>query len=98
MAWPHCEISMACPTNIYFSPIPPINMFFLCLSTSASDVSPVLSPTNVTASFDTASCTAPVKLSVWFLTPRAPPNLLTTALLYLYVLVGEGLLSIPGPP
>ena len=54
-------------------------VLFLRRSNSSSNVSPVLSPTNVAASPDTAPCAAPVSLSVWVLPPRAPLTLLTAS-------------------
>ena len=49
------------------------------------------------ASSDTASCAAPMSLSVWFLPPCAPATLLTTALLSLSVLMGGGWFCYLGP-
>ena len=56
--------------------------------TYASAVSHVLYPTNMISSSDTASCTAPVSLSVWVLPTTPTP--LTAAPLSLSVLVGGG--------
>ena len=64
MTWPHCEHSMSFPREYFFPPSPQSIFFFLRRPTSASDVSPVLSFTNVEASYDTESCAAPVILSV----------------------------------
>ena len=44
---------------------------------------------NMAASSDTASCVAPVSLSVWVLPPRACATPLIAALLSLSVLMGE---------
>ena len=71
-----------------FPPSPQSTVFFLRRYTSASTVSSVLSPTNVAASSNAASCAAPMILGVWFLPPCAPPTPLTAAPLYLSVLVG----------
>ena len=95
MAWPHCERSVAFTHGYFFFTHPPnqffsLVFFFLLRTTSASAVSPVLSPTNITASSDTATCAAPVILSVWVLPPLAPTTPLTAALLTLSVLMGGG--------
>ena len=82
MAWPHCGHSM-----FRFPPSPQFIFFFLHRPTSASTFSPVLSFINVAASSDTASCTAPVSLSLWIVPPHAHPTPLTDALLSLSVLV-----------
>ena len=73
-----------------FPPSPQSIVFFLHRPTSASTFIPVLSFNNVAASSDTASCAAPVSLSIWVLPPHSPPTPLTAALLSLSVLVGGG--------
>ena len=99
MAWPHCERSLACLHKYVFTHHPSNQFFFLHQPTSASNVIPVLSPTNVTTSSNTASCAAPVSLSVWDLPPCAPPNPLNAEPLSLSVLVGGGGVSfVTWPP
>ena len=90
MAWPHCERLMVFLHKYLFIFIPLINPIFISLPTSASIVSPILSPTNLTASSDSVSCTAPVSISVWVLPSCSPPTLQTSAPPYLSVLVGGG--------
>ena len=75
---------------LLFSPSPQSIVFFIHRHTSASTFSPVLSFTNVVASYDTSSCAATVSLYIWVLQPIAPPTSLTTTLLSLSVLVGVG--------
>ena len=52
---------------------------------------------NMAASSNTASCAAPVILSVWVLSPRAPATPMTAALLSLSVLMGGGWFFYLGP-
>ena len=75
--------------NIYSPPILTINSFFLLRPTSASAVIPVLYPTNITASSNTASRAAYVSLSVWLLPPHTLPTPLAAAPLSLSVMVRE---------
>ena len=90
MAWPDCGNSISCPHEYSVFPHPPNQFFFLHRPTSASTFSPVLSFTNMAAFSNTASCAAPVSLSVWVLPPRATPTPRTAALLSLSILVGGG--------
>ena len=98
MAWPHCERLMVFLHKYLFIFIPLINPIFISLPTSASIVSPILSPTNLTASSDSVSCTAPVSISVWVLPSCSPPTLQTSAPPYLSVLVGGGLVLLSVSP